>query len=114
MANENFPAIITNQANTKAIWHFLFLTPVFLYHVIDNGDSAKVNTKSKVKKRIIVSSVLSTGILFVGLCLVLYVCKKKQQKNSKYSHHQNLSIPIAPLLDHQIARLFFFKKKNLT
>jgi preprotein translocase subunit SecG len=110
MANENFPAIITNQTNTKAIWHFLFLTPVFLYHVIDNGDSAKVNTKSKVKKRIIVSSVLSTGILFVGLCLVLYVWKKKQQKNSKYSHHQNLSIPIAPLLDHQIARLFFFLK----
>ena len=36
----------------------------FLYHVIDNGDSAKVNTKSKVKKRIIVSSVLSTRILF--------------------------------------------------
>jgi Ca2+/H+ antiporter len=88
MANENFPAIITNQTNTEGIWHFLFLTPVFLYHVIDNGDSAKVNTKSKEKKRIIVSSVLSTGILFVGLCLVLYVWKKKQQKNSKYSHHQ--------------------------
>ncbi|XP_034898845.1 G-type lectin S-receptor-like serine/threonine-protein kinase At4g27290 isoform X1 [Populus alba] len=50
---------------------------------LDNGDSAKVNTKSKVKKRIIVSSVLSTGILFVGLCLVLYVWKKKQQKNRK-------------------------------
>ena len=65
-------------------WHFLFLTPVFLYHVIDNGGSAKANTKSKVKKMIIVSSVLSTGILFVGLCLVLYVWKKKQQKNSKY------------------------------
>jgi len=104
---------ITNQTNTKGIWHFLFLTPVFLYHVIDNGDSAKVNTKSKVKKRIIVSSVLSTGILFVGLCLVLNVWKKKQQKNSKYSHHQNLSIPIAPLLDHQIARLVFFLKKKI-
>jgi len=74
MAKENFPAILA----------FPLLTPVFLYHVIDNGGSAKANTKSKVKKMIIVSSVLSTGILFVGLCLVLYVWKKKQQKNSKY------------------------------
>ncbi|KAL3577589.1 hypothetical protein D5086_019093, partial [Populus alba] len=48
-----------------------------------NGGSAKANTKSKVKKMIIVSSVLSTGILFVGLCLVLYVWKKKQHKNRK-------------------------------
>ncbi|KAG6756746.1 hypothetical protein POTOM_040189 [Populus tomentosa] len=63
------------------ICHFLFLTPVFLYHVIDKDDSPKVNTKSKVKKRIVVSTVLSTGILFIGLCLVLYVWKKKQQKN---------------------------------
>ncbi|KAG6755573.1 hypothetical protein POTOM_041406 [Populus tomentosa] len=54
---------------------------VFLYHVIDKDDSPKVNTKSKAKKRIVVSTVLSTGILFIGLCLVLYVWKKKQQKN---------------------------------
>ncbi|KAG6758856.1 hypothetical protein POTOM_035318 [Populus tomentosa] len=81
--------IITNQTNTKGIWHFLVLTPFFLYHVTDNGDSAKVNTKSKVKKRIIVSSVLSTGILFVGLCLVLYVWKKKQQKNSDLQRTSN-------------------------
>ncbi|KAG6758858.1 hypothetical protein POTOM_035320 [Populus tomentosa] len=81
--------MITNQTNTKGIWHFLFLTPFFLYHVADNGDSAKVNTKSKVKKRIIVSSVLSTGILFVGLCLVLHVWKKKQQKNSDLQRTSN-------------------------
>ncbi|XP_073267892.1 G-type lectin S-receptor-like serine/threonine-protein kinase At4g27290 isoform X2 [Populus alba] len=56
---------------------------------LDNGDSAKVNSKSKVKKRIIVSSVLSTGILCIGLCLVLYVWKKKQQKNSNLQRRSN-------------------------
>ncbi|KAL3577591.1 hypothetical protein D5086_019095, partial [Populus alba] len=54
-----------------------------------NGDSAKVNSKSKVKKRIIVSSVLSTGILCTGLCLVLYVWKKKQRKNSNLQRRSN-------------------------
>jgi hypothetical protein len=90
------------------ICHFLFLTPVFLYHVIDKDDSPKVDTKSKVKKRIVVSTVLSTGILFIGLCLVLYVWKKKQQKNSTYSYHQNPTIPIAPFLDSQLTRLVYF------
>ncbi|KAL9353489.1 hypothetical protein Peur_056169 [Populus x canadensis] len=47
---------------------------------LDNGDTARVNTKSKVKKRIVVTTVLSTGIPFIGLCLVLYVWKKKPKK----------------------------------
>ncbi|KAF9666874.1 hypothetical protein SADUNF_Sadunf16G0274100 [Salix dunnii] len=40
-----------------------------------------VRTKSNVKRRIVVTIALSTTILFLGLALVLYVWKKKQQKN---------------------------------
>ncbi|KAJ6423316.1 hypothetical protein OIU84_024286 [Salix udensis] len=57
------------------------LTPVFHCHGIDDGDILKVRTKSNVKRRIVVSTVLSTAILFLGLALVLYVWKRKQQKN---------------------------------
>ncbi|KAF9673299.1 hypothetical protein SADUNF_Sadunf10G0009700 [Salix dunnii] len=56
---------------------------------LDNGDSAKVNTKSKVKKRIVATTVFSAGILFIGLCLVLYVLKKKQKKNSDLQRRSN-------------------------
>ncbi|KAJ6897709.1 G-type lectin S-receptor-like serine/threonine-protein kinase [Populus alba x Populus x berolinensis] len=47
-----------------------------------NGDGAKVNTKSNAKKRIVVSTVLSTGLVFLGLALVLllHVWRKQQQK----------------------------------
>ncbi|KAB5521552.1 hypothetical protein DKX38_025871 [Salix brachista] len=48
---------------------------------LDDGDILKVRTKSNVKRRIVVSTVLSTAILFLGLALVLYVWKRKQQKN---------------------------------
>ena len=42
----------------------------------------KINAKSNVKKRIIVSIVLSTGILIL-LALFWYIWKKKQQKKGK-------------------------------
>ncbi|KAG6757021.1 hypothetical protein POTOM_037322 [Populus tomentosa] len=47
-----------------------------------NGDGAKVNTKSNAKERIVVSTVLSTGLVFLGLALVLllHVWRKQQQK----------------------------------
>ncbi|KAL9383217.1 hypothetical protein Peur_023540 [Populus x canadensis] len=45
---------------------------------LDNGDGA---TKSNVKKRIIVISGLSAGILLLLLALVLYIRKKKQLKD---------------------------------
>ncbi|KAG5235831.1 S locus glycop domain-containing protein/B lectin [Salix suchowensis] len=41
------------------------------------------------KKRILVSTVLSSGILFIGICLVFYVWKKKQQKNSNLQGRSN-------------------------
>jgi ATP-dependent Zn protease len=43
----------------------------------------KINAKSNVKKRIIVSTALSTGILFLFLALFWYIWKKKQQKKGK-------------------------------
>ncbi|KAF9672906.1 hypothetical protein SADUNF_Sadunf11G0093100 [Salix dunnii] len=46
---------------------------------LDNGGGVKINAKSNVKKRIIVSIVLSTGILIL-LALFWYIWKKKQQK----------------------------------
>ncbi|KAG5236057.1 G-type lectin S-receptor serine/threonine-protein kinase [Salix suchowensis] len=56
---------------------------------IDKSDSAKINTKSKVNKRIVVATVLSAGILFIGMCLALYVWKKKQKKNSDLKRRSN-------------------------
>uniref|UniRef100_A0A6N2N8W6 Receptor-like serine/threonine-protein kinase n=1 Tax=Salix viminalis TaxID=40686 RepID=A0A6N2N8W6_SALVM len=56
---------------------------------IDNSDSAKVNTKSKVKKWVVATTVFSAGILFIGLCLALYVLKKKQKKNSDLQRRSN-------------------------
>jgi hypothetical protein len=50
---------------------------------IDNGGAVKINAKSNVKKRIIVSTALSTGILFLFLALFWYIWKKKQQKKGK-------------------------------
>ncbi|KAI5605587.1 hypothetical protein POPTR_001G413000v4 [Populus trichocarpa] len=52
---------------------------------LDIGDGARINKKSETKKRIIKSTVLSTGILFVGLALVLYAWMKKHQKNRQMS-----------------------------
>uniref|UniRef100_A0A6N2MSN2 non-specific serine/threonine protein kinase n=1 Tax=Salix viminalis TaxID=40686 RepID=A0A6N2MSN2_SALVM len=49
---------------------------------LDNGGIVKINAKSKVKKRIIVSIAFSTGILFL-LALFWYIWKKKQQKKGK-------------------------------
>ncbi|KAF9672903.1 hypothetical protein SADUNF_Sadunf11G0092800 [Salix dunnii] len=49
---------------------------------IDNGGGVKINAKSNVKKRIIVSIALSTGILFL-LALFWYIWKKKQQKKDR-------------------------------
>eukprot|EP00258_Populus_trichocarpa_P032149 XP_024448168.1 uncharacterized protein LOC18095686 [Populus trichocarpa] len=75
--------------------------------VVDNGDGAKINKKSKAKKRIIISTVLSTGILFLGLALVLSVWMKKQQKNRKiadalerspdHMHKEDLELPMFDL-----------------
>ncbi|KAL3576740.1 hypothetical protein D5086_022023, partial [Populus alba] len=48
-----------------------------------NGGAVKINAKSNVKKRIIVSTALSTGILFLFLALFWYIWKKKQQKKGK-------------------------------
>ncbi|XP_061979111.1 G-type lectin S-receptor-like serine/threonine-protein kinase At4g27290 isoform X2 [Populus nigra] len=74
---------------------------------LDNGDGAKINKKSKAKKRIIISTVLSTGILFLGLALVLSVWMKKQQKNRKiadalersadHMHKEDLELPLFDL-----------------
>eukprot|EP00258_Populus_trichocarpa_P031847 XP_024447866.1 G-type lectin S-receptor-like serine/threonine-protein kinase At4g27290 isoform X1 [Populus trichocarpa] len=50
---------------------------------LDNGGAVKINAKSNVKKRIIVSTALSTGILFLFLALFWYIWKKKQQKKGK-------------------------------
>eukprot|EP00258_Populus_trichocarpa_P033122 XP_024449141.1 G-type lectin S-receptor-like serine/threonine-protein kinase At4g27290 [Populus trichocarpa] len=50
---------------------------------IDNGGAVKINAKSNMKKRIIVSTALSTGILFLFLALFWYIWKKKQQKKGK-------------------------------
>ena len=76
--------MLTVPKNYNGILAFpviVILTPVFHCHGIDNGDFLKVHTKSNVKRRIIVSTALSTAILFPVLALVLYVWKKKQQKN---------------------------------
>ena len=57
------------------------LTPVFHCHGLDDGEILRVRTKSKVKRRIVVSTAPCTAVLFLGLALVLYVWKKKQQKS---------------------------------
>ncbi|KAG5235586.1 G-type lectin S-receptor serine/threonine-protein kinase [Salix suchowensis] len=49
---------------------------------LDNGGGVKIKSKSNVKKRIIVSIALFTGILFL-LALFWYIWKKKQQKKGK-------------------------------
>jgi formate-dependent nitrite reductase membrane component NrfD len=75
------------EENYSQIPIYCLLTLVFLYHDIGNGDGAKVNTKSNAKKRIVVSTVLSTGLVFLGLALVLllHVWRKQQQKKRTYS-----------------------------
>ncbi|KAI5605590.1 hypothetical protein BDE02_01G362900 [Populus trichocarpa] len=68
---------------------------------LDNGDFLKIHTKSNVKRRIIVSSALSTAILFLVLALFLYVWKKKQQKNGALQRNphkkDDLDLPLFDL-----------------
>ncbi|KAJ6980068.1 hypothetical protein NC653_028023 [Populus alba x Populus x berolinensis] len=58
---------------------------------LDNGYGAKIETKANEKKRIILSVVLSTGILFLGLALVFYVWKRHQMKNRKMTGVSGIS-----------------------
>ncbi|KAB5521589.1 hypothetical protein DKX38_025908 [Salix brachista] len=51
---------------------------VFLCEVVDNGDGAKINKKSKAKKRIIISTVLSAGILLLGLAFAWRLFEEKR------------------------------------
>ncbi|XP_011013015.1 PREDICTED: G-type lectin S-receptor-like serine/threonine-protein kinase At4g27290 isoform X2 [Populus euphratica] len=52
---------------------------------LDAGDAAKDNAKSNVKRRIMVSTALSTGVLVLIIAVVFYVWKRKQQKNRNIS-----------------------------
>ncbi|KAG5255094.1 G-type lectin S-receptor serine/threonine-protein kinase [Salix suchowensis] len=75
--------------------------------VVDNGDGANINKKSKAKKRIIISTVLSAGILLLGLAFVLSVWMKRQQKNrqiadslersANHMHKEDLELPMFDL-----------------
>lgn len=76
-----------------------FLFPAFLLLTAfcpDYGDNMKNYAESKAKKqtKIVVSSMISIGMLFLCLAFVLYIWKKKRQKDSMLfnqwnSHHSH-------------------------
>ncbi|RXH98491.1 hypothetical protein DVH24_010816 [Malus domestica] len=77
-----------------------FLSPKISF--VDHEDDTKINSESNAKKmRIIISTtILSTGLLILGLALLFYVWKKQHQKGGKLGRNQkeDLELPLFDLM----------------